>query len=289
MRMEGSRTAQSSAAQRALHTLHAHEPKIFEDPFALGLAGPMWRWIVGPPTTAWLFQKAYGWLMPMVGHHLARARYVEERLDEMLNDGLGQYVLLGAGMDSFALRRPDLASRLKVFEVDHPGTQAWKRARLKQLNHDEPSHVEYVGVDFERESLADGLRRSGFSRESLSLFAWMGVIPYLSEESITATLRDLAANAPSGSELVFDTLDRAVFGEGREKLVGRKMFAATEKLGEPLITGYDVSELDGLLAGAGLSLVEVKSPAEFTDQWFTRRKDGLEPWEHMYVARARVD
>ena len=289
MRAEGSRTAESSAAQRALHTLHAHEPKIFEDPFALGLAGPTWRWIVGPRPMAWLFQKAYGWLMPMVGHHLARARYVEERVDEILNDGLGQYVLLGAGMDSFALRRPDLASQLKVFEVDHPGTQAWKRARLERLDHDEPSHVVYVGVDFERESLADGLRRSGFNRDIHSLFAWMGVIPYLTEESIAATLRDVATNAPSGSELVFDTLDRAAFGEGREKPVGRRMFAATEKWGEPLITGYDPPDLDALLAEAGLSLVEVRSPAEFTEQWFAGRRDGLEPWEHMYVVRARVN
>jgi len=289
MRAEGSRTAESSAAQRALHTLHAHEPKVFEDPFALGLAGPMWRWIVGPRPMAWLFQRAYGWMMPMVGHHLARARYVEDRVDELLSEGLGQYVLLGAGMDSFALRRPDLASQLKVFEVDHPGTQAWKRARLERLNQDEPSHVEYVGVDFEKESLADGLRHSGFDGESLSLFAWMGVIPYLTEESIAATLRDLAANAPSGSELVFDTLDRAVFAEGREKPVSRKMFAATEKWGEPLLTGFDPPELDALLAAAGLSLVEVRSSAEFTDQWFSGREDGLEPWEHMYVARARVD
>jgi methyltransferase (TIGR00027 family) len=227
--------------------------------------------------------------MPMVGHHVARARYVEERVEEGLPAGLGQYVLLGAGMDSFALRRPDLAPRLKVFEVDHPGTQAWKRARLKRLDFDEPTNVEYVGVDFETESLADGLRRSGFSRETLSLFAWMGVIPYLTEESIVATLRDLAENAVSGSELVFDTLDRAVFTEGREKPIGRKMFAATAKWGEPLITGYDPPELGALLAEAGLSVVEVKSPAEFTDQWFSERSDGLEPWEHMYVVRARVE
>jgi methyltransferase (TIGR00027 family) len=288
MRPEGSRTAESSAAQRALHTLHAHEPKIFTDPFALGLAGPTWRWIVGPRPMARLFEKTYGWLMPMVGHHLARARYVEERLDVLRQDGLRQYVLLGAGMDSFALRRPELSSELAVFEVDHPGTQSWKRARLEKLGHGEPSHVEYVGVDFETESLAEGLQRSDFNREALTLFAWMGVIPYLTEESIIATLRDVAMNAPSGSELVFDTLDRAAFVEGKKKPVGRKMFAATEKWGEPMLTGYDPPELEGLLAEAGLTLVEVMSPAEFTDRWFSERADRLEPWEHMYVVRARV-
>ena len=289
MKPEGSRTAESSAAQRALHTLHAHQPKIFEDPFALGLAGPLWRWVVGPRPMAWLFQASVSWLMPIVGTHLARARYVEERLDELIDEGLSQYILLGAGMDSFALRRPDLSTRLTVFEIDHPGTQTWKRERLRRLGHGEPPHVEYLAVDFEAESLGEALKRSAFSPGALSLFAWMGVMPYLTKESIAATFRDVAAGASSGSEIVFDTLDRAAFVEGQGTPTGRKMFEATAKWGEPMITGFDPPELEELLSSAGLTLIEVMTPEAFTDLWFTQRKDRLKPWGHIYVGRARVN
>ena len=288
MRAKGSRTAETSAAQRALHTLHGHDPKIFEDAFALDLAGPVLKWFIGPRPMAWLIQKSFGWMMPMVAHHLARSRYVEERLDQLLDEGLGQYVLLGAGMDSFAFRRPDLVDRVAVFEVDHPGTQKRKRERLRKLGLAEPSHVTYLAVDFETEVLRDALTRSGFNREDLSLFAWMGVMPYLTEESIMSTLKDVVERAAPGSEIVFDTLDRAAFTRGKDTLIGRRMFRAGVRMGEPMITGFDPDEIRELLAAAGLETLEIVTPEAFRELWFAGRADGLAPWEHVYVVRARV-
>ena len=288
MRDRGSRTAESSAAQRALHTFHGHDPKIFEDPFALALAGPLWKLLVGPRPTAWLFRTACAWLMPMVAHHVARSRYLEGRLDQLVEKGLAQYVLLGAGMDSFAFRRQDLAQRLTIFEVDHPGTQSRKRQRLRKVGHSEPSHVRYVPVDFEAEALRDALTRSGFNSAELTLFAWMGVMPYLTKESIVSTLRDIAERAAPESEIVFDTLDRAARTTGKTTVVGRKIFRATERMGEPMMSGFDPPEIDHLLTSTGFKMLEVMTAEGFAQLWFAGRSDLPDPWEHMYVVRAAV-
>ena len=288
MKDKGSRTAETSALQRAMHTLHGQEPKIFEDPFALDLAGPPFKWVIGPRPIAWLLRPFSVWMMPMVAIHLARSRYVEERLDQLVDDGPAQYVLLGAGMDSFALRRPDLADRLTVFEIDHPGTQRRKRKRLRKLGLSEPSNVKYVEVNFETEALRDALTRSGFDKGKLSLFAWMGVMPYLTQESIVSTFRDVAERATPGSEIVFDTLDRAAFTKGKDTLLGRRSFRMAEKWGEPMITGFDPPEIRQLLTETGLEVLEVVTPEAFTDRWFAGRSDGLVPWEYVYVVRARV-
>ncbi len=288
MKDRGSRSAETSAAQRALHTLHGRDPKIFEDPFALELAGPMGKWFLRPRPMAWLIEAALPWMMPMIAHHLARARYVEERLDQLTGEGLAQYVLLGAGMDSFVFRRPDLADTLTVFEIDHPGTQKRKRRRLGKLGWREPSHVRYVAVDFETEALRDALMRSDFNRGQLSLFAWMGVIPYLTPESIVATLKDVAECAAPGSEIVFDTMDRAALTDGKDTPGGRRMFRAAARMGEPMITGFDPPEISQLLAAAGFETLEIVTPEAFTKLWFEGRSDGLVPWEWVYVVRARV-
>ena len=288
MRKQGSRTAESSAAQRALHTLHGHDPKIFEDPFALELAGPSAKWIFGPRPAAWLLMRLYPWILPMVAHHLARARYVEELLDAMLSEGLEQYVLLGAGMDSFAFRRLDLTERLTVFEIDHPGTQAKKRSRLRKLGWPEPRHVRYVPVDFETQNLREEMMQGGLDDGKLTLVAWMGVAPYLTEESIANTLKDVAIVTPPGSEIVFDTLDGTAVTTGRDSVVGRRMFRAAKWMGEPMISGFDPPEISRILNEAGFEMVEVVSPDAFARLWFDGRSDLPPPWEHVYVVRARV-
>jgi len=224
----------------------------------------------------------------MVAVHLARSRYVEERLDQLVDDGLAQYVLLGAGMDSFALRRPDLVDRLTVFEIDHPGTQNRKRKRLRKLGLSEPSNVKYVQVNFETETLRDALTRSGFDSGKLSLFAWMGVLPYLTQESIVSTFKSVADRAAPGSEIVFDALDRAAFTKGKDTPIGRRMFRAAKKWGEPMISGFDPPEINQLLTAAGFETLEVVTPEAFKELWFAGRSDGLAPWEYIYVVRARV-
>jgi len=288
MKKKGSHTADTSAAQRAYHTMYASEPKVFNDPFAIQLTSFSWRfclknkWIVG------FIEKEYDWIMPMIAHHVARSRYTEERLDELIKKGFTQYVLLGAGMDSFVFRRPELSAKLTVYEIDHPGTQAKKRQRMKKLGLAEPANVNYIPVDFEKDSLTEKLAGAGFNKNEKTLFAWLGVVPYLTEPAIRSTLKELSTLAASGSELIFDTMYRDALTRGKGTITGKKLFRLTEKKGEPMITGYDPDELKKLLPETGFQLAEVVSPDDFIDKWFTRRKDGLKPWKYVYVARAVV-
>ncbi len=115
--------------------------------------------------------------------------------------GVGQYVLLGAGLDTFAYRA--IRQGLRVFEVDHPATQAWKRARLSEVRIATPDWVTYAPVDFERENIKDGLARAGFDLSRPAMFAWLGVTPYLTREAVMATLA-FVATLPKGTEIVFD-------------------------------------------------------------------------------------
>jgi methyltransferase (TIGR00027 family) len=249
----------------------------------------MGKWFFGPRPMARLLERVFSWMMPMVAHHLARARYVEERPDQLVADaGLTQYVLLGAGMDSVGSRRPDLADTLTIFEVDHPGTQKRKRQRLAKLGLPEPPHVKYVAVDFETQALADALTLGGFDSGKPSFFAWLGVVPYLSRESIVATLEDIATCALSGSEIVFDTLDRSSLTTGKDTRVGRKLFRVAARMGEPMISGFDSAEIRQILEATGFETLDLVTPQTFKKRWFGDRPDGLAPWEYVYVVRARV-
>src|SRR5262249_7097362 len=133
----------------------------------------------------------------------ARSRYAEDELALAVKRGVRQYVILGAGLDTFAYRNPYPESALSVFEVDHPATQAWKRARLKEAGIPLPIDLTFAPVDFEEQTLAGGLRDAGYDPSLSAFFSWLGVTPYLTIEGMMATLRFIAS-APIGSGGVFD-------------------------------------------------------------------------------------
>ena len=201
-----SRTADVAAAVRARHTLRAEQP-VFVDPIAIELTAPLWRRILTSYLLDWLtFDVLLRALLPIGSQVILRSRYAEDVLEEVLSEGVDQYVIVGAGFDSFALRRPDLESRLRVFEVDHPATQAVKHERLARLVDARPTNLEYIGVDFEREAIGDGLARSGFRRDRPAFFSWLGTTPYLSNAATLATLRSISSVGLGGSQIVFDYL-----------------------------------------------------------------------------------
>ena len=142
---------------------------------------------------------------------LSRARFAEDVLFESLSDGVGQYVVLGAGMDTFAFRVSGLAASFRVFEVDHPATQAGKRSRLTSAGLQVPMGLRFVPVDLEREELASALGRTNFDAGLPSVFSWLGVTMYLTAESIAATLRGIRALSAARSRVVFDYIDLDVF------------------------------------------------------------------------------
>ena len=187
-----SRTAESAAAARAVHYLY-HSPTIFEDPFALEFTSPVWRRIIVTRPLRWfVFNVLLRSLLPVAAQVVARSRYAEDLLEQAIAAGVRQYVIVGAGFDSFALRRRDLEPTVRVFELDHPDTQRAKRRRLLTLGVDQPNNVEFVGIDFEHESVADGLTRSNYQPARPAFFSWLGSTPYLSNAATLGTLGSIA-------------------------------------------------------------------------------------------------
>jgi len=217
---------------------------------------------------------------------LTRARYTEDALEVALGRGVRQYVILGAGLDTFVHRRPDLRDRLAVFEIDHPGTQGHKRRRLATLGWAEPANVHYLAVDFNRQGVAAALANTAYDRNAATFFSWLGVTYYLGSDVVFDTLRGLAGLAPTGSEIIFDYLDADAFIPERTATRVARMQAAMRRSGEPMITGFEPAALAGRLEQVGLRLSENLSPADLEARYFADRTDGFHAFEHIHFARA---
>lgn len=296
-------TALITAFNRAFH--HEHDkPKIFEDRLAGQLFTERERAQLeelllsalktNNPESAAAFSDrlaALRWIMqtgasaPIL---LARARYAEEMLEIAIREGISQYVILGAGLDTFAHRRPDLSRRISTIEVDHPATQAHKRQRLAELNWQQPDGLHYVPVDFTCQSLTAALASSPFNPELPTFFSWLGVTYYLSRSDVNATLRQIATVAPSGSYLVFDYLDVTAYHCIKAAPRVTRMLQAVAQIGEPMQSGFDPERLGDELAAVGLELSENLSPHDIHIRYFMGRTDHYRACEHAYFASARV-
>jgi methyltransferase (TIGR00027 family) len=298
-----SKTAKGTAFMRAYHAAHDH-PKIFDDFWAQHMiTAEEYRESAARHLRA--FQKfhpdqaascadqrlALATWMQNAGAPaivLGRARYTEDILDEAVEAGVQQYVILGAGMDTFALRRPDILERLNVFEVDHPATQAHKRQRLHLAGHRPSARQHFIPVDFTRENLATALARSAYNPQALSFFSWLGVTYYLTREALFTTFGAIAASAPRGSTIIFDYLEAEAFIPEKAARRVSIMIEIVERVGEPMITGFDPSTLAKELAGVGLRLLEDLSPAEIETRFFAGRTDDYHACEQAHFARAVV-
>lgn len=219
---------------------------------------------------------------------LGRARFSEELLEQAVKDGVRQYVILGAGMDTFAWRRPDLLARLEVFEVDHPATQAHKRQRLREAGLEVPAGLNFLPVDFGRDNLAAALSRSAYDPQAPTFFNWLGVTYYLPRDAICATWRAISEAAPPGSAVVFDYLDADAFVPARVSRRVQIMMEIVTRVGEPMITGFDPETLAADLAREGLRLEENLDPGAIQERFFQSRTDGYHACEHAYFAWAAV-
>jgi methyltransferase (TIGR00027 family) len=298
-----SKTAMGTAFMRAYH--HAHDrPPIFDDFLAQRLLTPEELQagedrhlrafqIFDPDRAASGLDRAGAlayWMQNSGAPAIvfSRARYSEEILEEAVGQGVGQYVILGAGMDTFAWRRPDLLARLQVFEVDHPATQAHKRRRLREVGLEPSPRQHFLPVDFSRENLAAALKRSSYDPGALTFFSWLGVTYYLTLEAVLATWRAVTEVAPSGSALIFDYLDTDAFIPELASRRVQVMIELVKRVGEPMITGLVPGDLAGDLARQGLLLKEHLSPADIQDRYFKERPDAYQAAEHAHFARAVV-
>ena len=192
-------TALCAASNRAMHLFVDDPPPILRDEWALRFIGEEAERAYRANAAAFR-SREWGALRALA---IVRNRYTEDRLDKANARGVGQYVLLGAGLDSFAHRVPRLADRITIFEVDHPASQRTKRALLEELGAPEVPSLRYVPVDFESQTLADELARAGFRRDAPAFFSWLGVTIYLTDATIASTLGFVRSCAP-GTEIVFE-------------------------------------------------------------------------------------
>lgn len=233
---------------------------------------------------AWLMQSWSG--IPLF---TSRARYTEGALEAAIRRGVKQYVILGAGMDTFAFRRKEFVEELQVFEVDHPATQDFKRRRLARLGWDIPANLHFVPVDFTQDNLASVLNSSTFDPQALSFFSWLGVTYYLPRDVVFATLRVIADNAPAGSIVIFDYLDTDAFIPEKASLRMQSLMKGLQQGGEPMKAGFDPATLFEELAGLGLRLKENLSPADIEERYFKGRKDNYHAAKHFHYAFAEVE
>ena len=202
-----------------------------------------------------------------------RSRFAEDELATSVGSGILQYVVLGAGLDTFACRNPHTG--LRVFEVDHPATQQWKREQLHAAGIAIPSHAVFIPIDFERETLGDALERSGFRMDHPAFFSWLGVVPYLSERAFADTLSFIAA-MPKPSGVVFDYGVARTALSWRERFVLDALAARVAAAGEPFRLFFEPEQLAAQLRHIGFNHIEDLGSAEINRRYFSRRADGLE-------------
>jgi methyltransferase (TIGR00027 family) len=265
------------------------DPIVFEDPFAAELTSTGWRMVLRSRLLRQVLRKTiFAGMRPVQGQILVRSRYAEEKLEEAIASGLKQYVLVGAGLDSFALRRRDLERTVHIYELDHPASQHSKQERLAELRIELPKNLEFVAVDFEQETVADALARSSFAQEQPAFFSWLGTTGYLTHEAVFQTLRSIAAFAVPRSEMVFDYLIPAKIVSPEHRLAARKVTRFVRRRGEPLITVFDPQNLGEQVSEVGFELLESLGPREQEARYFAARGDDLVPIGFSHLAHLRV-
>ena len=275
-----SKTAESTAAIRATHYIHGDRPLVFEDPFAIEFVGPEWREVCLRGNE--LGQSSGGAIV------LGRARYTEELLNAALLSGVDQYVILGAGLDTFALRCPDLTAKIRVYEVDLPEPQAWKRDHLAKLGRELPAALEFIPADLEHETVAEALSRSSFRSDQRVFFSLLGTLPYMSREAIFRTLESIVAASAPGSEIVFDYRVSMEFVDPEDVpfVEAGDRFSASG--GEPKRSWLNPETLPDEISAVGLELIESLSPKQLFDRYFAGRTDVGRPASHQHYAHFRL-
>ena len=269
-----SRTALGTAYMRAAHQLLDAPPRILEDPLAVTLLGPAAAQRINATADSYQTPERCA----LRAHTVLRSRFAEDRLAAAIRRGVTQYIVLGAGFDTFALRQPVWAQSLRILEIDHAGTQATKRAQLAAAGLALPANAHFVTIDFEHESLGDGLLRYQVALNEPTFFSWLGVTMYLKEDAIDAVLRSVAA-FPAGSEIVLTFA--SLPGNARSPFDQR-----AASLGEPWVSYFESGALEAKLRSTGFSDVEFLSPEEAEERYFRQRPQDLPVPTHTNIVGA---
>ena len=293
MNNKASITAMMSAFGRAFHAENEEHP-VFADHLAKNLMteeeyAAVQGYILGgaqffEPEIDPAEQTPKELLRKLINTHIApsplcRAAYAEKALKTAVLTGTKQYVILGAGMDTFAFREPAFLSKYRVFEVDHPLTQADKRERIARAGWTVPDNLAFVPTDFTKGSLAERLIAAGFDPSAKSFFSWLGVTYYLSAEAIDTMLSTLSSLCADGSALVFDYPDENFFNAPEKRVQNTIMMAKAG--GEPMQSAFSYSELEKLLETHGFLIYELLTPDDIQRDVIDRAGADLKAFEHV--------
>ncbi|MBF0551190.1 MAG: class I SAM-dependent methyltransferase [Deltaproteobacteria bacterium] len=299
---QASRTAFITAFMRAFHSINEN-PKVFDDSMAVRLLSTeeyaffeemYYRGTVKDeseelPSPAQRRAVVTAVLRAgAAGGVLSRARFAEDSLEKAIIQGVRQYVLLGAGLDTFALRRPDLLDKIQIIEVDHPATQALKRHRLSAMGFLAPRSLQFIAVDFAQENLPHALSRSSFNSKIPSFFSWLGVTYYLARENLFQVLHSLSEAAAPHSQVAFDYMDIEAFDPDMATPQVKDLRDKVRLLGEPMKTGLDPKTLEKDLSQVGWKLVQNLAPKDIEKIYFQDGTDGFRAGKHIHLALAAL-
>jgi methyltransferase (TIGR00027 family) len=256
-----SRTALAAAAHRAAHQV-LEQGRIFADPLALRILGEEAETVLREAEADPAKRRMRLFIA-------VRTRFAEDALAAAIDRGVRQLVVLGAGLDTYAYRGK-FRDVLRIFEVDHPATQAWKRQRLTDAAIDVPELLTFAPVDFERETLADGLKAAGFDPAQPTFFTWLGVVPYLTEQAVWSTL-GFIASLPAGAHVVFDYSDPPESMSPEMRLEHEKRAARVAALGEAWVHFLEADPLHARLTALGFLEIEDLGPPQIVSRYFPGR------------------
>jgi methyltransferase (TIGR00027 family) len=256
-----SRTALAAATHRAAHQI-LEKGCIFNDPLALRILGEDAKNVARDPEE----QPSRRRMRIFIA---VRTRFAEDALAAAVEKGVRQVVVLGAGLDTYAYRTT-LRDQLRIFEVDHPATQDWKRQHLEHAGIPIPSSLTFAPIDFERQTLAEGLTLAGFDPSQQTFFTWLGVVPYLTEEAIWSTL-GFIANLPNGAQVVFDYSDPPDSLSGEAHVSHELRATHVARSGEAWLNYFEADELRAKLMALGFCEVEDLGPSQIAARYFPNR------------------
>ena len=267
---KASGTAFGTLFIRAVHQLLDAQPLVLDDPAALTLLGEDHAREIKKNHKHHRTPAARAFRT----HVVLRSRFAEDRLAEAVDRGITQYIILGAGFDTFAFRQPAWAGKLKIFEVDQPATQAQKISRLADANMAIPPNLRFADIDFEHESLLDGLIRHNVSLAEPTFFSWLGVTMYLQEEAIDTILRTVAG-LPAPSEIVFTFTQPPDLLSGAESKFHSSLSQIVTNSGEPFVSFFTPAAIERKLRDTGFKKVAFLSNEEAEERYFRRRPQDL--------------
>ncbi len=273
-----SRTAIAAGYLRAAHQILDAKPLILDDPVALILLGPGAEKRIMSTVGKYMTPEAKA----LRSHIVLRSRYTEDRLQLSIKRGVSQYVIVGAGFDTFAIRQPAWATHLKIIEMDHRDTQDLKRAKISAAEMSVPANVVFADIDFESESLEEGLIRNGIPSKEPTFFSWLGVTMYLTEPAIDTTLKCIA-KYPSGSEAVISFRQPA----SAQSSPSSQLADRVSEAGEPFVSLFTPEDFRNKLLEAGFVKVEFLTP-EISTQYFHAGENSLPIPKQISIASAIV-